>query len=326
MTANGSSPSCPRCGYDQSGAVATWTDRCPVAGTCPECGTDFHWADLFDPSRQDIRWLVEHAATRSRIWARTPATLWHVARPSVFWRQVGVHSRIRLGRLLMWCTGVLASMHLLTTVGLWYNQYQWMVTVRARARTRVGGWLPGKTEELQAVLDAVAEPLLTLFAGPGWTNAAGGWGLGAVSATGFRVPAWLAASLGFTLTWTLVLGVIPTTRRLARIRPAHIARAAILAVFAAAMTVELVRVEMFLVGTHAGRAVILLSGWMVIGAIGFMLAWTCRWWWSAAVTGWGLRPARFVAVLGFVAALLGGTLSALACDMPGVARALARWI
>ncbi len=324
MDASRPSPVCPRCGYDQSGAVATWTDRCPISGTCPECGNGHLWADLFDPSRKDLRWLVEHAPTRARMWPRTPAMVWRVARPDAFWREVGVHTRVRIGRLVLWCAGVLAALHFATGAGLWYNEYRWILTARARAR--VGWWKPGKQQELQAVLDALTQPLAGLFAGPGWTGASGGWGIGTISVSEFGLPAWLAACLGFTTTWTLVLGVIPTTRRLARIRAVHIARAGVLACFAAFIGVELARIELAINGSQVGRPFVILTGWAGFAGMAALLAWTLRWWWSAARTGWDLRPARLVVLLGFVAALLGAAVSALLCDMQGIASIAARWM
>ena len=36
---------CPRCGYDLSGEIATWTEACPVRGLCTECGLEFAWGE-----------------------------------------------------------------------------------------------------------------------------------------------------------------------------------------------------------------------------------------------------------------------------------------
>lgn len=92
-------PACPRCGYDQSGQAASWQDRCPVEGRCPECGTAFNWADLFDPSRRDVPWLAEHARGARDAARRTPGMLRRMALPHAFWRAVGVHAAARPWRL-----------------------------------------------------------------------------------------------------------------------------------------------------------------------------------------------------------------------------------
>lgn len=55
------SATCPRCGYDQSGAIATWVDRCPLQGVCPECGLDFEWARVVRRTRDPLAWSFEHA-------------------------------------------------------------------------------------------------------------------------------------------------------------------------------------------------------------------------------------------------------------------------
>lgn len=40
-------PRCPRCGYDLSGAVATWKTSCPLEVTCSECGQRFKSIAVF---------------------------------------------------------------------------------------------------------------------------------------------------------------------------------------------------------------------------------------------------------------------------------------
>lgn len=40
-------PRCVDCGHDLAGEVTTWTDRCPVETTCPECGTTQRWQRVF---------------------------------------------------------------------------------------------------------------------------------------------------------------------------------------------------------------------------------------------------------------------------------------
>ncbi len=44
-----STPSCPRCGYDLPGTIASWTHSCPLRGVCSECGTNFDWVLVFNP-------------------------------------------------------------------------------------------------------------------------------------------------------------------------------------------------------------------------------------------------------------------------------------
>ena len=77
---------CPRCGYDVSGPVATWTESCPVGGMCSECGLSFRWLDVFHPLRDVPRWFFELAPWR-RVWS-FPATWARTVLPWRFWRDV----------------------------------------------------------------------------------------------------------------------------------------------------------------------------------------------------------------------------------------------
>ena len=76
---------CPRCDYDLSGEVATWQERCPLHGRCPECGLELNWSRVFRDEPPPA-WSVEHAAwsrrraplaaVRSAFLAFTPWRLW----------------------------------------------------------------------------------------------------------------------------------------------------------------------------------------------------------------------------------------------------------
>ncbi len=78
---------CPRCGYDLSGVVSSWTDSCPLEGVCSECGAGVTWSNLLSRGvfRGDPRvshWSFEHAESglvaaylRTSLRALTPLTL-----------------------------------------------------------------------------------------------------------------------------------------------------------------------------------------------------------------------------------------------------------
>lgn len=53
--------SCPRCGYDLRGTVATWMESCPLSGVCAECGLAFEWGEVYDPGRTAPGWCIEFA-------------------------------------------------------------------------------------------------------------------------------------------------------------------------------------------------------------------------------------------------------------------------
>lgn len=89
---------CPRCAYDLTGVLETWTDSCQIEGTCSECGLEFAWADLLRPERRLLPWLYEHAR---RAWNVTSLaiTVWRVLFPWTFWDRVKIHHETRLRRL-----------------------------------------------------------------------------------------------------------------------------------------------------------------------------------------------------------------------------------
>lgn len=231
-------PHCPRCGYDQSGEVSTWTDRCPTRGTCPECGTRFDWADLFNPSRQDILWLIDHARGLSDARRRTPRTLYRMAWPPAFWRGVPVTARVRPWVLAVWCLILLLALHALTTAANYSAHSSWLgMWFGAGGGGGAVAWeLRGISLRL-ALLDSLFETEPSVTGGRTFRMALFTTG----GVLDFRPPLWAAAAAGVTGIWICILTVVPVTRRAAALRSAHIARAAILGLFAACLIVELHR-------------------------------------------------------------------------------------
>jgi hypothetical protein len=72
MLAGMSTPACPRCGYDLSGLVATWVERCPLEARCSECGLDFDCGNVLSQGVLGPAWSFEHARRRRlRAWWAT---------------------------------------------------------------------------------------------------------------------------------------------------------------------------------------------------------------------------------------------------------------
>jgi len=105
-----SQPACPGCGYDQSGAVATWTHACPLTITCTECGGVFPCSNIFARVEIGPAWSFEHA--RRRILRRWIATTVKVFEPSRLWREVRPEHPVRRGRLAILAAMWLAVLHL----------------------------------------------------------------------------------------------------------------------------------------------------------------------------------------------------------------------
>ena len=75
---------CPLCGYDQRGVIASWTDSCPLEGTCSECGHVFQWESLLS-TRSRIEMQLFDRATHLRGYSFV-YTLFLIPRPWRLWR------------------------------------------------------------------------------------------------------------------------------------------------------------------------------------------------------------------------------------------------
>ena len=65
---------CSRCGYDLTGLVSGWRDRCPLRERCTEWGLDIDWRDQFSIAVLP-RWYVESGGGFFRGLWRTPGTM-----------------------------------------------------------------------------------------------------------------------------------------------------------------------------------------------------------------------------------------------------------
>lgn len=88
-------PACPRCGYDQSGVVAAWTDRCPLETRCTECGRFFRWAAVLEPGRTTHRWSIEHAYGPRGLLRAAAQTTARAPFPDRYWRSMGLVTPVR---------------------------------------------------------------------------------------------------------------------------------------------------------------------------------------------------------------------------------------
>lgn len=115
-TATAPTPRCPRCGYDQSGIVATWGDRCPLRGRCSECGLDFWWRQVMPEQVLGPAWSVEHGErlTPRRLARAYWAGLWQRG----LWGRFELVSRTHPRRLLVFGLVSLLCNHLLLVVVL----------------------------------------------------------------------------------------------------------------------------------------------------------------------------------------------------------------
>lgn len=102
---------CPRCGYDFDGIITTWTDACPMHGTCSECGLEFDWCDVLGPLHRIPTWFLEHPYRRA--WRTFMPTYVRSLRPAPFWRAVRITFPIMRWRLAQFAAEILITFHLI---------------------------------------------------------------------------------------------------------------------------------------------------------------------------------------------------------------------
>lgn len=92
-------PRCPRCGYDVSGDCDRWKTQCPLEGTCPECGLRFEWRYLLNPALAAPSWLFDTNTTR--FWGPLVKTLVRSLWPPGIAKALRIEQEFRLKRSLM---------------------------------------------------------------------------------------------------------------------------------------------------------------------------------------------------------------------------------
>jgi hypothetical protein len=215
---------CPRCGYDVRGAVAEWTDCCPLDGRCPECGHDFAWREVMRPELSEPPWCVEHAP-RTRLVRAGCATMLRSLRPRRFWSALSMSQRMRPRRL-----GAYLGLLVALVVGTFVFA-QAAVALQARHRiARYPSVAAVSHSYAMAVFEAVSRPLGRRSTGT--ITMADGQVMPYPAPNVLRVPLrWLGAGI---LGWVFGTGlyvlqpvgfiVLPMSRRRARVRWAHLLR------------------------------------------------------------------------------------------------------
>ena len=298
---------CPKCGYDQSGEIATWGSVCPVEGRCPECGLAFLWRDVFDPAHNELGWYVEHAVSMLGLMGRTPGTLARLVIPLFYWRAVGVEKRIGLRTLVLWLIVFWIVLHLLLSIpygiGIWSGMSSQMYGSIGELHDRTG-------------LKGLGVPFFNALAWP-WNGAWVDYQTNRVhygmswTTTGMVLKNYISPMVplfGMSMLWVVILLATPTTRRRAKIRWAHVARAALVSVVPMILAYEFARLVEglddwsmvgFTVSNDWGRS----FGAVIMPAL---VLWMLVFWILAVVVGWKIRPFGMVVFLGSITSVLGG--------------------
>ncbi|GEM_PF-1747591 len=308
MSTRGFTPICPRCGYDQSGIVDTWTDSCPTEGVCAECGLGFEWATVFAPARFDLPWYVEHGRG-VRAWiVRSLKTIVRLLRPIRFWRGLDITKRVAPWALVRWALILVVVLHLINAVPIGIeatSQGRWRNGISTRSLVTQHGVQAVTTIGINGLADPFgrawvrtpyrrpnAPPLIQYF-----PNRA--FGIYEQVVRLFSFP------IGFACLWAVVLGVVPSTRKLAKVRAAHLVRAVVLACVMIVVTFEVHR----LVSVYQTNASVLGYGALRITRavlVYGLVVWQLVYWPSVVIVGWRIEQRRLLLTLGTIAAILGG--------------------
>ncbi len=213
---------CPRCGYDLSGLPSSWKTSCPVFGVCSECGLDIIWGDVLNPRLTMPKWLFEDEFLRGRRMVRAYLrTMSRTRNPFRFWRDVRLVHAVS-PRRLVWAT--IWSALVIYLCGA--------LSVYLRTVVAVNWWTGG------VVMD---------------------WSLDGVTQAARRAVIWprliltpdRIAPLMYCLLIPLSFVVLSDSRRLGRIRWAHIWRVAVYGVGALiSWTLFVLIIDLTLYGLH----------------------------------------------------------------------------
>lgn len=320
-------PACPRCGYDQSGLWATKDEATLAAaalgpadlgrGTCAECGLEFEWRSALFPFEREARGFVEHVEKRVFLaaWRTMAWCLW----PGVFWRRVKVEYRIVPRRWLAWLAAVLLVPWVLISLAMTAQDVLPMPPGRRWwSDPKVWEWLINR-----------------------WTWPIATWGTkGATPRSPWSWSAWwltardwwfILPPLTVNAVLALMMFALDGTWRAARVRSAHLARAAVFGVgWVGALALASVPLHLLAWALDAltapgvyPRGVRLINlawhgqGWLAWACV----AWVLWWWDRALVVGLRIRLAWYER--GLVA--LVGVLTAILVILANIGAQLLRW-
>ncbi len=327
-------PACPRCGYDLSGQVAPWGGRvlekddeprrhegheagarevgdgaaCPVVGTCSECGLEFLWRDLLVPRFQKVKGFYEHARSAWNFSALTRTRTWCLI-PWVFWGIVKLHHEVRWKRVAWAAVITLLTLHMLhgaveaaRIAGMGLGQAQYSRVFRNYGRGSSALTVPREF----VLCRGFVWPLLDIGFDPGpqWNWSPGNTAVMPVTVRIGRTWPILVAFPTLVLAYPLCFGVLPFTRRMAKLRAEHVLRATAWSAFAwtPAITAWVVvyavtSLDEYLnntFGVGGGGYFLSRDATRALDTTVFILfrvstAWILLWWLAAITKGWKLH-------------------------------------
>lgn len=320
--------SCPRCGYDLSGARDALHTAPVPDGTCSECGLHFSWTELESGCLNVPRFSYEHGGVFHV--GRLIQTLLRCISGYFLWSRLRMSHPIMPARLLLFAAITALVLHVSAT-GF----------ILAAARFgRIEGWWPQtvylsyripmnspQPPAVQGLWDYNGSPvffsdLLPLIA---WPYRIAALDLGG----GYFLPLRLYPSEAFAC-WAAQLGtplavvLLPQTRRKYRVRKLHILRAICLSVpFAACayllLQIPIVTKTLLLPNIYISGQDIML----VVGCGSTFLFGQILWWWCFCRAYLRIPHALGVALVGAILGALVCTLIAIPLNADVLMRLLA---
>jgi hypothetical protein len=300
-------PLCPRCGYDQTGTVDTWTDQCPLESLCPECGYTFAWSDVWYLDRHKLSGFFEHEKGHWPSFVAAWRTLLWVLVPFVFWSRVQMHHEVRVRRVLLWSVVVFASMWAAVSI------------LRAVAFYLDGASGVGVGSTISTTLidlsNAFVFPVFYLDS-TAWSFAPNGMPISRPGlSVNFLLVYWSPVFLGIVgqaVAVPILLLLLPVTRRRCKIRKVHVLRAAVYGQSWVFFHLLLLLISALIGAIDADWDLALAMSGPIndflyeyrLGYALFMGSWIATWWWCVLAIGFHMpRATRHWLVL-MVAAIL----------------------
>lgn len=171
--------SCPRCGYELAGMMASWNTACPLQGTCTECGYQIDFSELH--ARGNVPdWFVGVAPHAWGWIRRLPGTVLRMAVPFWAWRTLRLfafNSSFGTRQVLAWSAAMVVFLPMMFMVALVLPVEGWnivhdiegRVALRDLARKRIsererilgpdaGPWV-GDDWKVESVLEGIDDPM-----------------------------------------------------------------------------------------------------------------------------------------------------------------------
>ncbi|MFK7759741.1 MAG: hypothetical protein AB8C13_07340 [Phycisphaerales bacterium] len=224
--------------------------------------------------------------------------------PFRFWGALTPLSAIRLRVLMLWVFVLGIAMHVVVTVPGTVGYY-------SRLQSRQGYWLnqfnsKGVYAYPELAFNRLFEHVFEMRyqgtpSGPGEIKIWFDWGVSFLSIIARPV----SLSVGINMMWLAVLLLIPTTRRLAKIRTAHVLRAFLLSMIAAMVVFQAARFNLGM-RSYYWRTHITLLGYRP--ALQILVIWQLVYWPVVIHIGWKIQKSKLLIALGSTAAILFGLL------------------